>query len=57
MQMSQYMSEEVPELLEGEMKRHEREELAGAITEMKALLSRIPDNEIARSIRESRDQR
>jgi len=31
--------------------------LAAAIGEMKALLSKVPDGEITKAIRESRDQR
>jgi post-segregation antitoxin (ccd killing protein) len=43
--------------LEEEIKKHEAEELAAAIGEMKALLSKVPDVEITKAIRESRDQR
>jgi post-segregation antitoxin (ccd killing protein) len=45
------------EALEEEIKRHERQELANAVSEMKILLNKIPDDEIVRAIRESRDQR
>ena len=45
------------EALEQEIKKHEKQELTNAITEMKALLSKIPDEEIIKTIRESRDQR
>jgi post-segregation antitoxin (ccd killing protein) len=45
------------EALEEEIKKHERQELANAISEMKTLLNKIPDDEIVRAIRESRDQR
>jgi len=45
------------EALEEEVKKHERQELANAISEMKTLLSKIPDDEIVRAVRESRDQR
>ena len=45
------------EALEEEIEKHERQELANAINEMKTLLNKIPDDEIARAIRESRDQR
>lgn len=43
--------------LEEEIKKRERQELANAISEMKILLNKIPDDEIVRAIRESRDQR
>jgi hypothetical protein len=45
------------EALEEEIRKHERRELADAVGEMKTLLSKIPDDEIVRAIRESRDQR
>jgi len=45
------------EALEEEIEKHERQELTNAINEMKTLLNKIPDDEIARAIRESRDQR
>ena len=45
------------EALEEEIKKHERQELSNAISEMKTLLNKIPDDEIVRAIRESRDQR
>ena len=45
------------EALEEEIEKHERQELANAINEMKTLLNKIPDDEIVRAIRESRDQR
>lgn len=43
--------------LEEEIKKRERQELTGAIIEMKTLLEKIPDEEIIKAIRESRDQR
>ena len=43
--------------LEEEIKKHERQELANAISEMKTLLNKIPDDEIVKAVRESRDQR
>ena len=43
--------------LEEEIKKHETQEMADAVSEMKTLLSKIPDNEILRVVRESRDQR
>lgn len=45
------------EALEEEIKKHERQELANAIREMKTVLNKIPDDEIIKAIRESRDQR
>jgi post-segregation antitoxin (ccd killing protein) len=45
------------EALEEEIKKRERQELANAVSEMKTLLNKIPDDEIVRAIRESRDQR
>ena len=45
------------EAIEEEIKKHERQELANAVSEMKTLLNKIPDDEIVRAIRESRDQR
>ncbi len=51
------VSKTVREALEEEVKRREMEELAKAIGEMKNLLGKIPDNEIVKAIRESRDQR
>lgn len=51
------VSKTTREALEREVRRRELEELTKAIGEMKALLSKIPDDEIVRSIRESRDQR
>ena len=43
--------------LEEEIKKHEIQEITDAVSEMKTLLSKIPDDEILRVIRESRDQR
>jgi len=43
--------------LEEEIKKRERQELADTIVEMKTLLQKIPDEEIIKAIRESRDQR
>jgi post-segregation antitoxin (ccd killing protein) len=45
------------EALEEEIKKRERQELANAVSEMKTLLNKIPDDEIVRAVRESRDQR
>jgi post-segregation antitoxin (ccd killing protein) len=43
--------------LEEEIKKHEKQELTEAISEMKSLLEKIPDQELINAIRESRDQR
>ncbi len=43
--------------LEEEIKKHERQELANAVREMKTLLAQITDEEIVKALRESRDQR
>ncbi len=43
--------------LEEEIKKREKQELTDAIVEMKTLLEKIPDEEIIKAIRESRDQR
>lgn len=51
------VSQTVREVLEQEVKKHEMEELAETVKGMKALLSKIPDDEIVRAVRESRDQR
>jgi post-segregation antitoxin (ccd killing protein) len=45
------------EALEEEIRKREAQEMAEAVSEMKTLLSKIPDNEIVRAIRESRDRR
>jgi len=45
------------EALEEEIKKHETQEIADAVSEMKTLLAKIPDEEILKAIRESRDQR
>ena len=45
------------EALEEEIKNHETQEIADAVSEMKTLLAKIPDEEILKAIRESRDQR
>ena len=44
-------------LLEDEVKKREDAELEQAIEQMKAVLAKIPDEEIVRAVRESRDQR
>jgi antitoxin CcdA len=43
--------------LEEEIKKREIQELTKAIIDMKTLLEKIPDDEIIKAIRESRDQR
>lgn len=43
--------------LEQEISIHEKQELLVAVNEMKTLLQKIPDEEIVKAIRESRDQR
>jgi len=51
------ISKTVREALEDEVKKRENAELTQAINEMKTILDKIPDDEIVRAIRESRDQR
>jgi post-segregation antitoxin (ccd killing protein) len=51
------VSQVVREALEDEVKKREDEELLHAVSEMKVLLQKIPDEEIVKNIRESRDQR
>ena len=51
------VSKTVREALEDEVKKREDAELTQAISEMKIILDKIPDDEIIRTIRESRDQR
>jgi post-segregation antitoxin (ccd killing protein) len=51
------VSKTVREALEDEVKKRENAELAQAINQMKAILEKIPDDEIVKAIRESRDQR
>ncbi|MGA2385196.1 MAG: type II toxin-antitoxin system CcdA family antitoxin [Candidatus Bathyarchaeia archaeon] len=51
------VSKTVREALEDEVKKRENAELSQAITQMKAVLQKIPDDEIVKAIRESRDQR
>ena len=45
------------EALEQEITKRENQERIKAISEMKALLNKIPDDQIVKAIRESRDQR
>jgi post-segregation antitoxin (ccd killing protein) len=51
------VSKTVRAALEDEIKKREEEELVQAVTGMKAILQKIPDEEILRAVRESRDQR
>lgn len=51
------VSETVRAALEEEVKKRENAELSQAINQMKAVLQNIPDKEIVRAVRESRDQR
>jgi antitoxin CcdA len=51
------VSKTVRAALEDEIKKREEEELVQAISGMKAILQKIPDEEILRAVRESRDQR
>ncbi len=51
------VSKTVRNALEDEIKKKEQAELIQAITEMKSILQNIPDEEIVKAIRESRDQR
>jgi hypothetical protein len=51
------VSKTVREALEDEVKKRENAELAQAVTQMKVVLEKIPDDEIVKAIRESRDQR
>jgi antitoxin CcdA len=43
--------------IEEEIIKRERQELTDAVIEMKTLLEKIPDEEIIKAVRESRDQR
>ncbi len=51
------VSKTVRAALEEEVKKRETAELTQAINQMKAILQKIPDEEIVKAIRESRDQR
>ena len=51
------VSEIAREALEDKIKKCEEAELAQALGEMKHFLEKIPDGEIVKVIRESRDQR
>jgi len=43
--------------IEEEIRKYERQELTDAVIEMKTLLEKIPDEEIIKAVRESRDSR
>ena len=51
------VSKIVRQALEDEVKKQEEAELFRAVSEMKVLLKKIPEEEIVKDIRESRDQR
>ncbi|MGD6807733.1 MAG: type II toxin-antitoxin system CcdA family antitoxin [Candidatus Bathyarchaeia archaeon] len=51
------VSKTVRAALEAEIKKHEQEELSQALNDIKTILQKIPDEEIVKAIRESRDQR
>jgi len=51
------ISKTVRAALEAEIKKHEQEELSQALSDIKTILQKIPDEEIVKAIRESRDQR
>jgi hypothetical protein len=43
--------------IEEEIKKREEQELSQALVEIKGILEKIPDHEIVKAVRESRDQR
>jgi ferredoxin-fold anticodon binding domain-containing protein len=51
------VSKTVRVALEAEIKKREQEELSHALSDIKIILQKIPDEEIVKAIRESRDQR
>jgi len=51
------VSKTVRAALEDEIEKREEEELRQALSEIKTILQKIPDEEIVKAIRESRDQR
>jgi len=51
------VSKTVRTALEEEVKKNEEAELIHAITEMQRVLQKIPNEEIVKAVRESRDQR
>ena len=51
------VSKTVRVALEDEIRKREEEELTQALSDIKTILQKIPDEEIVKAIRESRDQR
>ncbi len=51
------VSKTVRAALEDEIRKREKEELAQALSDIKTILQKIPDEEIVKAVRESRDQR
>lgn len=51
------VSKTVRVALEDEIRKREEEELTQALGDVKTILQKIPDEEIVKAIRESRDQR
>jgi len=51
------ISKTVRAALENEIRKREEEELSQALSDIKTILQKIPDQEIVKAIRESRDQR
>lgn len=51
------VSKTVRAALEDEIRKREEEELYQALSDIKTILQKIPDEEIVKAIRESRDQR
>ena len=51
------VSKSVRAALEDEIRKHAEEELTQALSDIKNILQQIPDEEIVKAIRESRDQR
>lgn len=51
------VSETVRKALQEEIKRRSEEELARSLRNAKTILSKVPDQDIVRAVRESRDQR
>ena len=51
------VSKTVRAAIEDEIKKREEEELRQALSEIKTILQKIPDEEIVKAIRESRDHR
>jgi antitoxin CcdA len=51
------VSKTVRAALEDEIRKREEEELSQALGDIKTILQKIPDEEIVKAVRESRDQR